>query len=545
VDRQALPALTVAAAASYREPATPAETSLAAAFRKVLGVERVGVDDNYFALGGDSLRVIQVVHEARRYGLTLGATDVLRHQTVGKLCRALQEKALSSLFPDGFPALPAPSPETMQDLPDGVVDAYPLSGIQSFVIEKYAQDHKRKGVYHIQESIHIRDAGFSLPALEAAFRTVVDRHPALRTVIVRDSFPPMQWVRSDLTWKLQVEDISHLNSAGQQEYIDAAMRSDRSRPFDLSDRQSPLFRVAVFVRSAGDLDWFFSCHHAIMDGWGHRAFMNELVRSYLTIKAGKKPDPIAPDRIYHEFVLYQEAVRNSEKAREFWRGYLQGAGPASLSCATPPVPVEGEPGTAVHVLEPAAVEALSQVSRSSAVSMQALVLGAWCESLRILTGCELVIVGVLMNGRSEFLSDPLSAVGLFWNIAPVVSRVSQPPLQQAAAVHKDLIEIQPYSAYPLPQLLEDHGGNDLFFCSFRYLNFWNLQQLPAESGLQLLGLRAFDRFSFPLACTASFNPVGGDAVLRLEYDTEVFAAGAVRSALDRFVSLLRDLAAAS
>lgn len=545
VDRQALPALTAAVSTLYREPATPAETSLAAAFRKVLGVERVGVDDNYFALGGDSLRVIQVVHEARRHGLALGATDVLRHQTVGKLCRALQEKAFSSLFPDGFPALRAPSPETTQALPDGVVDAYPLSGIQSFVIEKYAQDHKRKGVYHIQESVHIKDAGFSLPAMESAFRTVVDRHPALRTVIVRDGVPPMQWVRSDLKWKLQVEDISHLDAAGQQEHIEAAMRSDRSRPFDLSDRQSPLFRVTVFVRSADDFDWFFSCHHAIMDGWGHRAFMNELVRSYLTIKAGKKPDTVAPDRIYHEFVLYQEAVRKSEQAREFWRGYLQGIGPASLSPATPSAPVEGEPGTLVHVLEPVVVEALSQLSRNSAVSMQALVLGAWCESLRLLTGRELVTVGVLMNGRSEFLSDPLSAVGLFWNIAPVVSRAPQPLLQQAAAVHKDLIEIQPYSAYPLPQLLEDRGGDDLFFCSFRYLNFWNLQQPPAESGLQLLGLRAFDRFSFPLACTASFNPLSGYGVLQIEYDTEVFAAGAAGSALDRFASLLRDVAAVS
>ncbi|HWF06715.1 MAG TPA: amino acid adenylation domain-containing protein [Candidatus Angelobacter sp.] len=543
VDRQALPTrIELSAPATFCEPRNDVEESLVAVFRKVLGVERVSVDDNYFSLGGDSLRVIQVVHEARRYGVHIGATDVLRHQTVRKLSYALQERTLSGLFPNGVPALSLPSPEMLQGLAADVADAYPLSGIQAFIIEKYRQDHQRKGVYHVQESIHVSDAGFSMEALEAAFRLVVDRHPALRTVVDLESLPPMQWVRRDLQWKLQVEDISRLSFSEQEAHITEALVTDRGNPFDLSDRESPLFRATVFLRSSGDFNWVFSCHHAIIDGWGHRLLMNQFVQTYLAIKAGRKAELGKPDSACHEFVAYQEAVRTSDKAIEFWRQYLNGVDTPSALRSVPVDPVSPEETRVVHPLEPSLVEALSQIARARAVSMQALMLSAWFESLRSLTGGELVTTGVITNGRSEHLSDPLSAIGLFWNIVPVVSRRALPVLEQVNIVHKDLIDIEPYSAYPLPQISADHGGKDFFFCSFRFLNFWNLQQLPAESGLHLLGLRAYDRYSFPLNCTASLNPLAGGGQLQLEYDPDVFMASTVQAVLDNFAALLEKAA---
>jgi amino acid adenylation domain-containing protein len=543
VDRQALPAATESSTKAFREPTNEVEEGLVSAFRKVLGIERVSTDDNYFSIGGDSLRVVQVVHEARRYGVTIGATDVLRHQTVRKLSRALQEQSHSGLFPNGVPALPQPSPEILQALPAGVADAYPVSGIQAFIIEKYAQDHRRRGVYHVQESIHVGDAGFSIQALEGAMRTVVERHPALRTVIDIESTPPMQWVRRDLNWKLQVEDISHLSLAEQEDNIAAALIADRVKPFNLSDRQSPLFRVTVFLRSANDFNWVFSCHHAIIDGWGHRVLLNQLVQSYLAIKAGRKAELGAPDSACREFVAYQEAVRRSDKAFEFWREYLNDIDSPPVRHSSHTDTIKVEEAKAVHPLEPSLVETLSQIARAHAVSMQALVLSAWFESLRGLTGQELVTTGVITNGRSEHLTDPLSALGLFWNIVPVVSRVALPMLEQTAVVQKDLIAIEPYSAYPLPQLLTDNGGKELFFCSFRYLNFWNMQQAPAESGLRLLGMRACDRYSFPLSCTASFNPLAGGGLLQLEYDPDVFVASTVQAMLDNFAALLEKVAA--
>jgi non-ribosomal peptide synthetase component F len=266
--------------------------------------------------------------------------------------------------------------------------------------------------------------------------------------------------------------------------------------------------------------------------------LNQLVQTYLAIKAGSKAQLGMPDSVCHEFVAYQEAVRGSDKAFEFWKQYLNGIAAPSAPRSRYTDPIKLEEARAVHPLEPSLVETLSQIARAHAVSMQALILSAWFESLRGLTGKELVTTGVITNGRSEHLTDPLSALGLFWNIVPVVSRVALPMLEQVALVQKDLIAIEPYSAYPLPQLLADHGGKELFFCSFRYLNFWNVQQAPAESGLRLLGVRSYDRYSFPLSCTASFNPLAGGGLLQLEYDPDVFTASTVQTMLDNFAALL-------
>src|SRR5438045_5049822 len=86
LDRHALPAPdTAPAAAGYQAPRTPAEEALARIWAEVLGVDRVGVDDNFFEIGGDSIVSIQVTSRARQTGLGLMPGDLFRHPTVAGL----------------------------------------------------------------------------------------------------------------------------------------------------------------------------------------------------------------------------------------------------------------------------------------------------------------------------------------------------------------------------------------------------------------------------------------------------------------------------
>lgn len=87
VDRRALPVPGTATGAfapgaAYEPPSGPVETALAEVWQEVLGHERVGALDNYFALGGDSIRSLQVLARARDRGLRFGVVDLMRHQTV-------------------------------------------------------------------------------------------------------------------------------------------------------------------------------------------------------------------------------------------------------------------------------------------------------------------------------------------------------------------------------------------------------------------------------------------------------------------------------
>src|SRR5437016_5684004 len=360
--------------------------------------------------------------------MAISAGDVLRHQTVRGVRNALRDKTHLDLFPDGIAPIPSASEGTIRRLPAHVTDIYPVTGIQLFMLEKYAQNRGTRGVYHIQECLRLHDDSLSLPALDEAFHLVVDRHPALRTVFDMESTPPMQWVCRDLNWRAHVDDISGLTPHEQDEYVARALLSDRSHLFEYSDHKMPLFRVTVYLRSATELDLFFSCHHALLDGWGHRVMSNQLFEAYSQLKSGIKPELGEPDAGCKEFAAFQEAVRRSPKASAFWRNYLNGIEPPSLN---PPALVpspEPEQLAFVRPLESADVHALESLARETGISMQALLLGAWMETLHGWSGDRVVVSGVVSNGRSEYLSDPLSAVGLFWNVVPVVSREPLPLL---------------------------------------------------------------------------------------------------------------------
>jgi aryl carrier-like protein len=97
----------------------------------VLGKEQVGVYDDYFAIGGDSIRVIQIVHELNQQGLALTAIDVVQQRTVGRLVQHVRELTTKTQARDGIPKLP-PAPEELLD--DGIVDAYPASQMHENVI---------------------------------------------------------------------------------------------------------------------------------------------------------------------------------------------------------------------------------------------------------------------------------------------------------------------------------------------------------------------------------------------------------------------------
>jgi len=539
VDRKLLPMVAESPHAKKSQaPSNDVEVDLIAVWRQVLGVERVSIDDNYFSLGGDSLRVIQLVHEARKYGIRITAADVLRHQTIRQLRRAVREKARTELFPGGLPPLPLPSDEIIALLPADVVNCYPIAGMQRFVIDEYRKNVGSRGFFHIQDVLQLHDQTFSAEALRHASRAVVERHPALRTVF--DTQNSLQWVRSSLQWDLQIEDISSLSTEEQDASLIAAMRSDRGNLFDVEDQNKPLFRMKVLQRSAADFDFLCSFHHAILDGWGHRVMTHQLLQAYQAIKNGETPDLGSADATYGEFVTLQHAVATLPTAREFWSEYLSGVEFSTLR-NQPVKETEPEPPAFLRELDAEFVRRIMQMARKQAVSVQALMLAGWLNVIRESSQSEHVVAGLIANGRSEYLSDPLSAVGLFWNVVPVVSRRSMGLMEQAAQVQRDLVSMDPFLTYPLPQIIQDQGHRDLFDSVFRYLNFWNSESIDGESGLKLRGTKAYDRYSFPLDCIAFFNADGKGACLIVQYDARVVSSTLAETLLENYCVLLKRL----
>src|SRR5262249_55310497 len=191
-------------------PRTPQEQILAEIWSEVLGIERVGIHDSFFELGGDSIRSVQVRAKARERGLELSVQQLFLHRTIEALATVLPASSIpEAKTEESAPAFRLISAEDRRLLPAGVENAYPLAALQLGMLFHGELDSEAS-LYHDILSFHVRTA-FDEEALRTALRELARRHTALRTSFHLDGFSqPLQLVRLDAEIPLAIEDLSIL-----------------------------------------------------------------------------------------------------------------------------------------------------------------------------------------------------------------------------------------------------------------------------------------------------------------------------------------------
>jgi amino acid adenylation domain-containing protein len=216
VDRRALPAPDTARPDLVEEfiaPRNERERTLAEIWSQVLGVEQVGVNDNYFALGGDSIRSIQIRALAMEQGLNFTLKEMFERPTISELARGL-DSSESRTFKRTEP-LSLIAEEDRLRLPEDIEDAYPLTMLQAGMIfhSEYQPD---SAVYHNVSSLHLQ-VRFEPELLREALRQLSSRHAVLRTSFALKTFSePLQLVHRDVEVPLEIEDVRHLPQAEQE-----------------------------------------------------------------------------------------------------------------------------------------------------------------------------------------------------------------------------------------------------------------------------------------------------------------------------------------
>ncbi len=312
IDRKALPA-PVFAATPFRAPQTQTEKIVAGVFAEVLGVDRVGLDDDFFALGGDSLIATRV---SARLQLALGREVPVRYlfdaSTVGDLADYLHRHRGGAARP---PLRVMPRPERV-----------PLSFAQSR-LWFLDQLQGSSPVYNM--AVGLRLGGrLDADALGAALADVVGRQESLRTLFPAVEGIPQQVVvpveRADFGW--QIIDASGWPASRLDEAVNAAAR----HPFDLATEiplRARLFRIAddehVLVATV---------HHIAADGWSITPLVGDLGVAYASRCAGRAPGwaPLAVQ--YGDYTLWQRTQLGDLDDRDsciagqlaYWREGLAG-----------------------------------------------------------------------------------------------------------------------------------------------------------------------------------------------------------------------------
>ncbi|MEJ8654156.1 non-ribosomal peptide synthase/polyketide synthase [Streptomyces sp. MS1.AVA.3] len=257
LDRARLPApdWTADGTTDYVAPRTATERALAAVWADVLRVERVGVDDNFFSLGGDSILSIQVVAQARQAGLAVTSRDVYRHQTVAALAQCVDAAGLAGRGP--APAAEANGPA-------------PLTPIQHWLFES---DADRAGHFGQTMSVELAD-DLDATALEAALHDVVAHHDALRSRFVPDG---------DGRWRQHID--SEAPGFALDRHTGPEDDTPHHGPFDL--RRGPLLRAVLHDRGDGRPPVLhLAVHHLVVDGVSWRLLLEDLDRAYRARRGG-------------------------------------------------------------------------------------------------------------------------------------------------------------------------------------------------------------------------------------------------------------------
>ncbi|MDX6355555.1 MAG: hypothetical protein QOF98_2458, partial [Streptomyces sp.] len=318
VDRAALPAPVFTAAAGGRTAVSDHERELCALFADVLGVDEVGVDDNFFDLGGDSIMSIQLVSRARKAGLELTPQQIFQERTVGALAlvatRLTREAAAAS---DPHGAGPVPLTPIMRWYRDS---GAPLTGFhQSMLLQA--------------------PAGLGLDALTQAVQAVLDRHDILRLAAVPAAVPdlaaPDPAGTSD--WELAVRPVGSVRAATLVRHVDIttldepavaeAVRAAADEAGRRIDHEAGVMLQAVWFDAGPDRPGrlLLIVHHLAVDGVSWRILVPDLAAACALHSAGRQPavDPVPTSYRTWALGLAAEASRPERVAElPYWKAML-------------------------------------------------------------------------------------------------------------------------------------------------------------------------------------------------------------------------------
>ena len=536
LDVKALPVPEVGG--TRRAPRTELERRLCEVFAEVLGLPdtdegcAVGIDDDFFALGGHSMAAMRLVSTLRA---ELGA-----------------ELAIRDLFEARTPADIAARTEltgSTTDITTGVrPDRIPLSPAQERLWVLYEMDPDDIS-YHYGHVVRVHEP-LDTDALSAAMRDVLARHESLRTVFETTADGE---VHQRVLDPAEVPDVVEVRTAGAD--VTEATREFLTRAFDL--RSAPPIRVQVAQVDAPDESstvavLTIAMHHIATDEWSDRPLLTDLTTAYAARATGAVPEFSPLPVQYADYALWQRD-RISERGQQqldFWTDTLADL-PEELALPRDRPRRPGAPGSAATestIVDSDTRSSLARIAADHGASMFMVAQAAVATLLyRVGAGADIPL-GSPVSGRNDPALDDL--VGFFVDTQVLRTDVGGHPRFDELIDRVRAVDLAAFDNQDIPfQQIVEHlapqrvpGRNPLFCVSVGYLPFGAMPD-------RFLGVPAtFDHLTsvsakFDLAFTVVDNTETGELTLALEYATAMFDAATARDLLARLARILRAVSA--
>ncbi|MGA4393165.1 amino acid adenylation domain-containing protein, partial [Ralstonia nicotianae] len=535
LDRKGLPAPEGQAYAStaYEAPQGEVEQTLAGIWQTLLGVERVGRHDDFFALGGHSLQAVRLVAQVRtQLGAELGLTELFAQPSLSAVAQAIVRGRGRAL-----PAI------TVADRSGPL----PLSFAQQR-LWFLAQMEGGSEAYHIPAGLRLKGE-LDEDALRRSLDRIVARHEALRTRFVAEDGQAVQLiVPADVGLTLEWVDLS--TEAVPEHQLGLLAEAEARAPFDLE--QGPLIRGRLVKLGEQEHVLLITMHHIVSDGWSQGVLARELGTLYEAYRSGgEDPLPALPIQ-YADYAVWQRRwLEGGELQRQgtYWEQALAGA-PTLLSLPTDRArpPQQDYAGGSVEVVFDAELSTgLRTLSQRHGTTLFMTVLAGWSALLSRLSGQGEVVVGSPVANRTR--SEVEGLIGFFVNTLALRVEVGGATVSELLErVKAKVLEAQAHQDLPFEQVVErirpvrSLSHSPVFQAALSWLNTEAVGLSLELEGLTIEGVgagQAAAKFDLTLELRETSEGLTGS----LDYATALFDRATIERYLGYLQRLLKAMAA--
>jgi amino acid adenylation domain-containing protein len=552
VDRRALPApdnVRPEIDASYAAPRNPVQEVLAGIWSELLGVERVGVDDDFFQLGGHSLLVAKLAARVRQvFTVELSMVEVFKTPTVAGLAEAV-ERAQRGNAARGLPELP-PVGRTRRDRP------IPLSFPQERV---WFLDQLSAGgniAYNFQVTVWLRGP-LDVEVFARTLAEIVRRHEVLRTSFRALDGRPVQVVHPPGPVDLPVIDLRRVPEGERRDLAERLFAETARVPFDI--RQAPLIRWRLLRLEDEHWELIQIEHHFVHDGWSFAVLLGEIKAIYPAFLRGE-PSPLPePPVQYADFAAWQREWMEGpvmDQLLGFWKEKLAGA-PHGLEIATDrprPARASFAGDVELFLIPPELYDALRKFSRREGFTLYMTMLAGFFALLQRYTGERDLVIGTSNANRRAREIEGM--IGMVVNSLLLRGDLSGNPSFRdlLGRVRELTLEVYAHQDMPFERLVQELrperqlGRNPLFQIMYNFhdaavpdLEFGGLDvkflvrgNRSAKMDMNVIVIpRAEQRVGLS-------HPAKDDlrAILHWEYNTDLFDRATILRLVDHYLTLL-------
>ncbi|MEE3956197.1 amino acid adenylation domain-containing protein [Peribacillus frigoritolerans] len=514
---------------SFIEPTTPFEKKMTEIWSSIFGIEKIGINDNFFEMGGHSLLAAKLIWEVReRLGVELSLQELFLNPTIAELSQYQLREVEVEIA------------QKMKIKLRNDRTSHPLSFAQKGI---WFQEQIKAGnsVYNMPLPLKIKGK-LNISALEGSFTKLITRHEVLRATFITQNGVPIQVVKKPYSFAFKMDNISNVD----HEEISHKIKEESFTSFDLP--KGPLIRAKLLYINDEEYILIITIHHIIGDAISFKNIVKEVISGYFLLANDYEHNLPELKIQFSDFSEWQNEWIDSEdcqKQLSYWINQLDNA-PANLKLPTdfPRPDIQSFKGESIDYNIPEVLaNELRELSKNEGITLFMLLMAAWNVLLYRYSNQRDILVGTSASGRNQ---DTEELVGPFINTLPIRTKLHSNLsfLDLMRSVKDTTLDSFTNQDVPFELVLNhlkverDPSRFPLCQTFLSYQLHQNELEQPSNliferMPLQLVGVQ----FDIVLDFIDRFDVING----RFEYCTELFERTSIRKMINHYLELLRNV----